>query len=238
MWVCLRTWDVSLSENLNFPLVGQIRIFLFLSGWGSVSWSCTEDWCHTCTACERCCGDFHGEKHIWTYFSVIGGKWRILLHGAAAVKCKLLSNVCLLGWAIYICCQWSRVLVQSLKPWLWWCVYLVSEKKCRLEEGALALCGPQHCRVMNDLMAAEVSFILQLSPDAHWRPQHEEEVIQLHGQTNCCVNDWLFCQYFMCIATAFCHGLSFLIPRQYLHRYPKVIKTWLKRYFYKVKLPF
>lgn len=43
------------------------------------------------------------------------------------------------------------------------CVYLLSEWRHRLVEAGLALCGPQHCRVMNDLMAGEVSSVLTLS---------------------------------------------------------------------------
>lgn len=32
-------------------------------------------------------------------------------------------------------------------------------------EAGLALCGPQHCRVMNDLTAGEVSSVLQIHAD-------------------------------------------------------------------------
>ena len=42
-------------------------------------------------------------------------------------------------------------------------VCVLSGRRHRLVEAGLASCGPQHCRVMNDLMAEEVSTLLQLS---------------------------------------------------------------------------
>lgn len=49
------------------------------------------------------------------------------------------------------------------------CVCSLSTWGHRLVKAGLALCGPQHCRVMNDLKAVEVSSALKLSRSAQTR---------------------------------------------------------------------
>lgn len=59
-------------------------------------------------------------------------------------------------------------LAQDLKRWTGRCACWLSEWRHWLVEAGLALCGPQHCRVMNDLTAGEVSSVLQIHADKKW----------------------------------------------------------------------
>lgn len=56
------------------------------------------------------------------------------------------------------------------------CLCLLSEWRHRLVEAGLALCGPQHCRVVKDLIAGEVSSVLNPSTCIRIRA----EVIYFH----------------------------------------------------------
>lgn len=101
--------------------------------------------------------------------------------------CRGVCECVLTHTSIYNCCQGREVLLQSLKLGVQWCVCLLSKWGCRLVEAGLALCGPQHCRVINDLMAGEVSSFLQLS--SLCRYLQCREVIHFNHQNNCCITD-------------------------------------------------
>lgn len=64
------------------------------------------------------------------------------------------------------------------------CACVPPEWRHRLVEAGLVLCGPKHCRVMNDLMAGEVSSVLRPSQDAH-RHLRPAEVIHSRDPANC-----------------------------------------------------
>lgn len=69
-------------------------------------------------------------------------------------------------------------------------VYLcsLSEWRRRLVEAGLALCGPQHCRVLKNLIAGEVSAVLKPSTCT------QAEVIYFHR-----LNQLLYCHIFLYI---------------------------------------
>lgn len=62
----------------------------------------------------------------------------------------------------------AAFLAQDLKRWTGRCASWLSEWRHWLVEAGLALCGPQCCRVRNDLTAGEVSSVLQIHVDKKW----------------------------------------------------------------------
>lgn len=88
------------------------------------------------------------------------------------------SWICVPAWTNI--CNWCLprpfLLAQDLKHWSGRCACWLLEWRRWSAEAGLVLCGPQHCRVMNDLTAGEVSSVLQIHADGKW-------FTSIHGRT-------------------------------------------------------
>ena len=172
----MMTWQKRVDGVVETPLRPRIGLHRALADPLQSSWIWTQGWSVLRECLQRKRPAERGED-LDIFYRLMQkpprvaedtGEWSRSRETHINTECFLSVCVFICGWTFVIAVCGVRFLVQGFKKngessgvCVCVCVCVPPEWRHRLVEAGLVLCGPKHCRVMNDLMAGEVSSVLQ-----------------------------------------------------------------------------